>query len=50
MSMFCDNSRYGLAFLTELDLFCLMCETVMTLSPCIIRSFLHEEYRSFGIF
>ena len=39
---FCENSRYGLAFLTELDLFCFVCETVMTLSPCIIRSFRHE--------
>ena len=40
---FCENSRYGLAFLTEIDLFCLVCETVITLSPCIIRSLLHER-------
>ena len=44
---FRENSRYGLAFLTELDLFCLVCETVMTLSPCIIRSFLHERISKF---
>ena len=47
MSIFCENSRYGLAFLTELDFFCLVCETVMTLSPCIIRSLLHERILKF---
>ena len=39
--------RYALAFLTELDLFCLVCKTVMTLSPCIIRSFLHQRISKF---
>ena len=44
---FCENSRYGLAFLTELDLFCLVRETVMNLSQCIIRTFLHERISKF---